>query len=234
MSQSIIQTKPQIRLQDVTRQLCQAARAHGRDPQDIKLVAVSKTKPVEAILALASLGQARFAENYVDEARRKIPLCDPNNRLEWHFIGTLQSNKTAYVARTFAWVHSLDRLKIARRLSAQRPQCLPDLNLCLQVNISGEASKSGVAPEQAFAMADTIVSLPKVRLRGLMAVPAPAEGFQRQLEALRPLRTLYDAFLQRGYAFDTLSMGMSADLDAAIAMGSTLVRIGTALFGSRN
>jgi hypothetical protein len=179
-------------------------------------------------------GQCRFGENYVQEAIAKITeLADLRAQLEWHLIGPLQSNKTRVVAEHFDWMHTIDRLKVAERLSEQRPPELPPLQVCIQVNISGEASKSGVAPEDALALARAVSALPRLRLRGVMALPAPTTDPADQAQELARVRAVYDALRDQGLPLDTLSMGMSQDLEAAIAQGSTLVRVGTALFGNR-
>ena len=179
-------------------------------------------------------GLHRFGENYVQEALDKIAaLADLRAELEWHLIGPLQSNKTRVVAETFDWVHSVDRLKIAQRLSEQRPEALPPLNVCLQVNISGEASKSGLAPREVASVAHAVAKLPRLRLRGLMAIPEPAGDFAAQRAPHRALNELLQALRADGLQLDTLSIGMSADLEAAVAEGATIVRIGTAIFGTR-
>ncbi len=223
-------------IQQVKRQIAEACAAAQRPVNTVSLLCVSKTQPPEAVRAAAAAGERRFGENYVQEGLDKIAaLADLRSRLEWHLIGPLQSNKTRPVAEAFDWVHSVDRLKIAQRLSEQRPAHLPPLQLCLQVNISGEASKSGLAPAEAPAVAAAVAALPGLRLRGLMAIPAPATGEAAQRAPLRALRELMEALNrdQPGLALDTLSMGMSADLTAAVAEGATLVRIGTAIFGAR-
>lgn len=212
-----------------------AASAAQRPTDAIRLLAVSKTFPADDIRAAFAAGQRAFGENYVQEAVSKIEaLADLRTEIEWHFIGPLQSNKTRPVAEHFDWVHSIDRLKIAQRLSEQRPDTLPPLNVCLQVNVSGEASKSGVAPEDAPAVAREIASLPKLRLRGLMSIPEPAADLAAQREPHRILRELYETLRAQGVALDTLSMGMSGDLEAAVLEGATMVRIGTAIFGKRD
>jgi PLP dependent protein len=221
-------------LQEVKRRLVTACIAAGRDAKAVTLLAVSKTQGTEAVRAAAAAGQRAFGENYVQEGLDKIAaLADLG--LEWHLIGPLQSNKTRVVAEAFDWVHSVDRLKIAQRLADQRPLHLPPLQLCLQVNVSGEASKSGVAPEELPALAAAVAALPadRVRLRGLMAIPAPADSPEAQRAPHRRLREMADALRVQGLHLDTLSMGMSDDLEAAIAEGSTLVRVGTAIFGAR-
>ena len=207
-------------------------REHGREPGSVALLAVSKTKPPSAVREAFEAGQRDFGENHLQDALTKIePLAGLD--IEWHFIGPLQSNKTRQVAAHFAWVQSVDRLKIAMRLSEQRAPSQPPLDVCVQVNISGEASKSGVAPAEAAALAHAVAELPRLRLRGLMAIPAPHPGLEAQRAALRPLRELYERLRGEGLALDTLSMGMSDDLEAAIAEGATEVRIGTAIFGAR-
>lgn len=209
-----------------------AAARHGRAIDAVTLLAVSKTQPARAIRAAAHAGQRRFGENYLQEALAKMAdLADLD--LEWHFIGPLQSNKTRPVAEHFAWVHSVDRPKLAERLSAHRPEGLPLLNVCLQVNISAEASKSGCSLEELPALARAVAALPRLRLRGLMAIPAPAEGLEAQRLPFRRLREAAERLNAEGLALDTLSMGMSDDLEAAIAEGATLVRVGSAIFGAR-
>ena len=209
-----------------------ACKAAGRDPATVRLLAVSKTRPAGDVAAAHAAGQPAFGENYVQEAVNKIQTLS-HLPLEWHLIGPLQSNKTADVAAFFDWVHSVDRLKIAQRLSAQRPADRPPLNLCLQVNIDDEDSKSGCRPEDAEALARAVLALPGVRLRGLMAIPRPGNP-----AALTQLAALHERLLANipalsAAGFDTLSMGMSDDLEAAIAAGSTMVRVGTAIFGER-
>ena len=207
-----------------------AAQASRRDPGSVGLLAVSKTKPASDLREAYAAGLRDFGENYLQEALGKqTELSDLP--LIWHFIGPIQSNKTRAIAENFAWVHSVDRLKIAQRLSEQRPADLPPLNICIQVNVSGEASKSGCTPEDLPALAQAISALPNLRLRGLMAIPEPTEDSDEQNAAFAAIRTLQD---QLNLPLDTLSMGMSHDLEAAIAQGATWVRIGTALFGARN
>ena len=220
-------------LQAVHARIAAACAAAGRDPGSVRLLAVSKTWPAGLVGEAAACGQRAFGENYVQEAVAKIATLSHLD-LEWHFIGPLQSNKTRQVAEQFAWVHSVERAKIAERLSAQRPAGMAPLQVCLQVNISGEASKSGCAPAEAPALAAAVARLPNLRLRGLMAIPEPGAdaGLQRSRFALlREIRAALDA---QGLPLDTLSMGMSHDLEAAIAEGATIVRIGTAIFGTRN
>ena len=207
-----------------------AALAARRDPADIGLLAVSKTKPAGALREAYAAGLRDFGENYLQEALGKqVELSDLP--LIWHFIGPIQSNKTRAIAENFAWVHSVDRLKIAQRLSEQRPPELPPLNICIQVNVSGEASKSGCSPEDLPALAQAISALPHLKLRGLMAIPEPTDDRGQQNASFAAVSTLQ---AQLGLPLDTLSMGMSHDLEAAIAQGATWVRIGTALFGARD
>jgi pyridoxal phosphate enzyme (YggS family) len=220
------------RLQAVKSRIARACAAHRRDPRDIVLVAVSKTFPPDAVRAAHAAAQRDFGENQVQEAAAKLDaLADLG--LVWHFIGPIQSNKTRALAERFAWVHSIDRLKIAERLSAQRPEHLPPLQACIQVNVSGEATKNGVAPEAAPALARAVALLPRLRLRGLMAIPEPTDDPALQRRRFEDLRALKDRLGAQGFALDTLSMGMSDDLEAAIAAGATMVRVGTAIFGAR-
>jgi hypothetical protein len=222
-------------LDAVHRRIAQAALAAGREPASIALLAVSKTFPADDARAAHAAGQRAFGENYVQEALDKIEaLADLRSALEWHFIGPLQSNKTRPVAEHFDWVHSVDRLKIAQRLAEQRPEGLPPLNVCLQVNVSGEASKSGVTPADTPALAQAIAALPELRLRGLMSIPEPAGDLEAQRAPHRVLRALFEQLRADGHALDTLSMGMSGDLEAAVLEGATIVRIGTAIFGKRD
>jgi hypothetical protein len=222
------------RLADVRQRIQQACQAAGRDPPRVGLLAVSKLQPAQAVRQAQQAGQQAFGENYVQEALDKMAaLADLRGAIEWHLIGPLQSNKTRVVAEAFDWVHSVDRLKIAQRLSEQRPAQLPPLNVCLQVNISGEASKSGLLPQEVAQVAAAVAALPRLRLRGLMAIPGLAQGLQAQQAPHRALRLLQQDLNQRGLALDTLSMGMSDDLEAAVAEGSTMVRVGTAIFGAR-
>ena len=222
-------------LDAVQRRIVQAAQAAGRDSASVRLLAVSKTFSAQDVRTAFAAGQRAFGENYVQEAIGKIEaLAELRADLEWHFIGPLQSNKTRPVAEHFDWVHSVDRLKIAQRLSEQRPDTLPALNVCLQVNVSGEASKSGVSAADAPALAHEIAALPRLTLRGLMSIPEPAADSDAQRVPHRVLRALFDDLRAEGLALDTLSMGMSADLEAAVLEGATLVRIGTAIFGARD
>ncbi|PMS23145.1 YggS family pyridoxal phosphate-dependent enzyme [Trinickia dabaoshanensis] len=222
-------------LQAVHARIERAAHAAHRSPGSVHLLAVSKTFPAADVRAAFDAGQRAFGENYVQESLSKIEaLADLRARIEWHFIGPLQSNKTRPVAEQFDWVHSIDRLKIAQRLSEQRPDALPPLNVCLQVNVSGEASKSGVQPSEALALARAIAELPKLRLRGLMSIPEPTGDSEAQREPHRILHALFDTLRAEGLALDTMSMGMSSDLEAAVLEGATMVRIGTAIFGKRD
>jgi len=223
------------KLQQVQERIALACAVAQRPVQSVTLLAVSKTFGAAAVRAAQAAGQRAFGENYVQEALAKIDtLADLRASIEWHLIGPLQSNKTREVAAAFDWVHSLDRLKVAERLSAQRPAGLPPLQVCLQVNVSGEASKSGVAPAELPALAHAVAALPHLRLRGLMSIPEPAVDIAAQCAPHRQLRGLFEGLRREGLALDTLSMGMSADLEAAIAEGATIVRVGTAIFGGRS
>jgi pyridoxal phosphate enzyme (YggS family) len=212
--------------------LAKAASDAGRHPDQIRLLAVSKKKPLDAILQAAAAGQRDFGENFVQEGLEKIKNTARED-LRWHFIGHLQSNKTKDVAEHFQWVQTVDRLKIARRLSAQRPYYAGDLNICIEVNIDAEAQKSGVSTEEAHTLAAEIAGLPRLKLRGLMCLPAIREGFDEQRKPFAALKALFETLRADGHELDTLSMGMSADYAAAICEGATMVRIGTALFGER-
>jgi pyridoxal phosphate enzyme (YggS family) len=223
-------------LQQVRQRITRSCHGAGRPEQSVTLLAVTKTFGATAVRQAHAAGQCDFGENYVQEALAKIDaLADLRAQLRWHLIGPLQSNKTRVVAESFDWVHSVDRLKIAQRLAEQRPAGLPPLQLCLQVNISGEPSKSGLLPGDVAAVAQAVAALPRerVRLRGLMAIPEPAEDLMAQRAPHRALRELLAALNEGGLGLDTLSMGMSADLEAAVAEGATIVRIGTAIFGAR-
>lgn len=220
------------RLEQVQTRIRRAAEAAGRQAGSVRLVAVSKGQPAGAVRAALDAGQRDFGENYLQEALEKIDAI-ADEKAQWHFIGPIQSNKTRDIAARFDWVQTLERTKIARRLSEQRAPELGALNVLVQINISGEASKSGVSPEDAEALCRTIDSLPRLRLRGLMAIPAISDDVRAQRCAFARLRALYDDLRTRGLELDTLSMGMSADLEAAIAEGATMVRIGTAIFGPR-
>lgn len=220
----------------VQKRLQQAASDAGRNPAEIQLLAVSKTRNIAQISQAITAGVFCFGENYLQEAMDKIDQLD-DSRLDWHFIGPLQSNKTRQAAENFAWVHTVDRVKIAQRLSAQRPDDMPALNICLQINIDNEASKSGFNRDQAVEVAATIAQLPKLKLRGLMAIPKPRTVYKEQRQAFAQLRVLMEQInstLDNCHKLDTLSMGMSADLEAAVAEGATLVRVGTDIFGARN
>ena len=219
-------------LQDVRNRLTSALQAAGRPTESVRLLAVSKTWPASDVRCAAACGQRAFGENYAQEALEKI-LATADLPLEWHFIGPLQSNKTRLIAEHFAWVHSVDRLKIAERLSAQRPPSLPPLQVCIQVNVSGEASKSGCAPDAARELCLAVAALPGLQLRGLMAIPEATEDPVAQRAPFRRLRELLLDLQTAGLPVDTLSMGMSHDLEAAVAEGATIVRIGTAIFGQR-
>ena len=223
-------------LQQVDGLIARACATAGRSRESVTLLAVSKTFPADAVREAHAAGQRAFGENYVQEALAKIDaLADLRPSLEWHLIGPLQSNKTRPVAEAFDWVHSVDRLKIAQRLAEQRPAWLPPLQLCLQVNVSGEASKSGVEPAELPALAHAVAALPaaRVRLRGLMSIPEPAADEAARRAPHRRLHELLGALNSQGLALDVLSMGMSADLEAAVLEGATLVRVGTAIFGAR-
>jgi len=219
-------------LQAVKARIANAARQCARNPAGIELLAVSKTFGADAVRAAYSAGQRAFGENYVQEAIEKITALR-DLKLAWHFIGPIQSNKTRQIAEHFDWVHSVDRLKIAERLSAARPAALGPLEICLQVNIGGENSKSGVAPADARALATDIAALPQLALRGLMTIPPASDDVSVQRGYFAQLRELRDELAAAGIALDTLSMGMSADLEAAVAEGATIVRVGTAIFGAR-
>jgi pyridoxal phosphate enzyme (YggS family) len=219
-------------LQAVKSRIVAACAAAGREPGQVALLVVSKTWPAEAIRQAAQSGQQAFGENYVQEALTKLAALGDLN-LEWHFIGPLQSNKTRPVAENFAWVHGIDRLKLAERLSAQRPAGLPPLQVCVQVNVSGEASKSGCTVEEAPALCRAVAALPNLRLRGLMAIPEPSAKSAVVARHLGQLRDLRDRLNEDGLGLDTLSMGMSNDLEEAIMAGATIVRVGTAIFGER-
>ena len=225
------------KLQAVRRAITQAATEARRPPDSVTLLAVSKTFGADAVLAAAAAGQTAFGENYLQEALDKIAavrLALPQSAIEWHFIGPIQSNKTRPIAEHFDWVHTVEREKIAARLSEQRPDGMADLNICLQVNISGEASKSGVSPDDLPALARAVAQLPKLRLRGLMAIPEPQTDPVLQRAAFAQLRLLYEQLRADGLPLDTLSMGMSADLQAAVLEGATIVRVGSAIFGARD
>ena len=222
------------KLQHVRARIATACQQAGRNVQDVTLLAVSKTFGPEAVRAAAAAGQRDFGENYIQEGVDKIAaLADLRGQLRWHCIGPIQSNKTRLVAEQFDWAHGIDRLKTAERLSAQRPPGLPPLNLCLQVNIDGGPTKSGVAPAEALALARAVAALPRLRLRGLMTIPEPAPDFEAARAVHASARALFDQLNAAGLGLDTLSMGMSDDLEAAVAAGSTMVRVGSAIFGTR-
>jgi hypothetical protein len=216
----------------VRARIAAAASRAGRDPAGIRLLAVSKMQPVAALEAAWTAGQADFGENYLQESLPKLAAF-AGRAVAWHFIGALQSNKSREVAEHYQWMHTLDRESIARRLSEQRPAALPPLQVCLQVNVSGESSKGGVDPERVAELAAAVAALPRLRLRGLMAIPAPAQDLEAQRVPHRALRTLLADLNRQGHTLDTLSMGMSEDLEAAVMEGSTIVRVGTAIFGAR-
>ena len=220
-------------LVQVRKRIALASQAVGRSPEAVKLLAVSKTMPAQAVREAYAAGQLAFGENYIQEGVDKIAsLADLP--LEWHCIGPIQSNKTKLVAENFAWVHSIDRLKIAERLSAQRPLHLSPLQVCLQVNVDGGSNKSGVAPEELLALAQAVAKLPHLQLRGIMTIPEPAETEVEARAVHHQAKTLFDNLNHAGLKLDTLSMGMTSDLEAAVAEGSTCVRVGTAIFGARS
>lgn len=220
----------------VQSQVEASAQKAGREPTSVQLLAVSKKKPLALIEAAWQAGQRAFGENYVDEGLEKIQAfrsTHPDRPCEWHFIGSIQSRKAAAIAEHFDWAHSVDRLKVAQKLSQHRPTTLQPLSVCLQVNLDGEASKSGVAADEVLELANQVAALPKLQLRGLMSIPAPRQGFDEQRAVFRQLAELLATLQNTHPQLDTLSMGMSADMDAAIAEGATLVRVGTAIFGAR-
>ena len=216
----------------VRARIAGACREAGREAVEVRLLAVSKTFGPDAVREALDAGQRAFGENYLQEAVAKIDALAGLD-IEWHCIGPIQSNKTRLAAEKFDWVQSVDRLKIAERLSAQRPEQLPPLNICLQVNIDGGENKSGVAPDEVASLARAVAALPRLRLRGLMTIPEPAATYEAQLEVHRQARALFDSLVAGGLPLDTLSLGMSADIDAAVAAGSTMVRVGSAIFGGR-
>ena len=225
------------RLDHVRQAIAAAVRAAARLPDSVLLIAVSKTFGSDAVIAAADAGQRMFGENYLQEALDKklaVAAARPDLALKWHFIGPIQSNKTRPIAENFDWVHAVDREKIAQRLSDQRPAHLPPLQICLQVNVSGEDSKSGVSPDELLPLARAVSAMPHLKLRGLMAIPEPTEDAERQRAPFIQLRQLAQQLREAGIETDTLSMGMSADMAAAIAEGATMVRVGTAIFGQRD
>jgi len=219
-------------LQAVKARIARAAQSVDRQPDEITLLVASKTQPAERVREAWLAGQTIFGENYLQEALAKMPTL-ADLPIQWHFIGPIQSNKTKRIAENFSWVHSVDRVKIADRLSKDRPESLPPLQICLQVNVSGEASKSGVAPEELAQLAAHVVRLPRLKLRGLMAVPELTTATALQRSQFHMLWELFDRLKRDGYELDTLSMGMSEDMDIAIAEGATMVRVGTAILGPR-
>ena len=225
------------RLDHVRQAIAASARAAARPAESVSLIVVSKMFGPEAVIAAAGAGQRAFGENYLQEALDKMAAVrstHPDLVLEWHFIGPIQSNKTRPIAEHFAWVHAVDREKIAQRLSDQRPEHLPPLQICLQVNVSGEDSKSGVSPDELLPLARAVSAMPHLQLRGLMAIPEPTEDLEQQRAPFVLMRQLAQQLREAGIETDTLSMGMSADMVAAIAEGATMVRIGTAIFGQRD
>ncbi|ATW46000.1 YggS family pyridoxal phosphate-dependent enzyme [Glaesserella parasuis] len=221
-------------LATISQQIQQCCQQANRPEQSVKLLAVSKTKPISAIAEAIEAGQRAFGENYVQEGIEKIQHFAENDTLEWHFIGLLQSNKTRVVAEHFDWVQTIDRLKIAQRLSEQRPKHLPVLNVLIQINISDEASKSGISAKEMLELATQISQLPRLKLRGLMAIPKPESEPEQQKIALAQMNELFLQLQSQFEGIDTLSMGMSDDMPSAIECGSTMVRIGTAIFGARS
>ena len=219
-------------LQHVRQRIAAACTAAGRDVNEVTLLAVSKTFGPDAVRAAHAAGQLAFGENYIQEAVEKQALL-ADLPLQWHCIGPIQSNKTRLVAAHFDWAHTVDRLKTAQRLSQQRPDGLPPLQVCIQVNIDGGPSKSGIGPAEVLALAREVAKLPKLRLRGLMTIPEPADDTQSQLAVHQKARRLFESLRDDGLELDTLSMGMTADLEAAVAAGSTMLRVGTAIFGGR-
>jgi pyridoxal phosphate enzyme (YggS family) len=220
-------------LEHVRKRIDLACVAAGRNPREVRLLAVSKSVTAQRLAEAVAVGQTAFGENYIQEALAKMALLQ-RSPLEWHCIGPIQSNKTRQVAEHFAWVHSVDRLKTAQRLSEQRPPQLPPLQVCIQVNIDGSSSKAGVMPDAALELAHNVSTLPNLSLRGLMTLPEPATDFAAACTMHRKTHALFEALRHSGLALDTLSMGMSDDLEAAIHSGSTLVRVGSAIFGARN
>jgi len=220
-------------LEEIRNRVTVLEGRYGRSPGEVSVLAVSKTKPPEAVRAAAEVGQRDFGENHLQDALTKLDGLEDLD-LVWHFIGPVQSNKTRVVAARFDWVHSIDRAKIARRLNEQRPEDLPPLEVCLQVNVSGEASKSGVEPDKVEELAGVVSEMPRLRLRGLMTLPHPCEDLEEQRRPFATLRGIKESLNAGGLALDTLSMGMTNDMEAAIAEGATIIRIGTAIFGARD
>ncbi|MDA9557479.1 YggS family pyridoxal phosphate-dependent enzyme [Vibrio sp.] len=224
-------------LEAITQQIDSSIEKCGRSPKSVQLLAVSKTKPVSAIEEAIKAGQRAFGENYVQEGVDKVSVFKEHSlskELEWHFIGPIQSNKTRPVAESFDWIHTIDRDKIAKRLNDQRPETMDNLQVLIQVNTSGETSKSGVEPKNVFALAAFIATQEKLTLRGLMSIPANVSSYEQQLNAFQHLHQLHSQLKEHYNTVDTLSMGMSGDMEAAIESGSTMVRIGTAIFGTRD
>lgn len=229
-------TSLQEKLHLVQQRIATQCAASGRDPQTVQLLAVSKTFALSAVLEAHRAGQKHFGENYIQEGVEKITACRARpdcGHLVWHCIGPIQSNKTRLVATHFDWVHTVDRLKIAQRLSEQRPPDMPPLQICIQVNIDGGVNKAGIAPAEVLELGRQVAALPRLRLRGLMTIPEPAADYAGALAVHQAAKDLWDRLRAAGLEMDTLSMGMSADLEAALAAGSTMVRVGSALFGSR-
>lgn len=223
----------QLNIQQIKNDIRECEIRYHRQPSSVSLLAVSKNQSIEKIREAIDAGQIAFGENYLQESLEKIAALG-NEKIEWHFIGSIQQNKTKKIAENFAWVHSISDMKIAKRLNEQRPAHLPPLNICLQVNNSFEDTKSGIDPEFVLALAKYCDALPNLKLRGLMSIPAAKNTFDEQRIQFRNLRLLFDNLIENGFKIDTLSMGMSSDFEAAIAEGSTIVRIGTAIFGKRN
>lgn len=218
-------------LNNILQLIAKYEQKYQRNPGSVRLLAASKGQSSQKILQAFAAGQRLFGENYVQEALKKIATLPPE--IEWHFIGPLQTNKTKKIAEHFSWVHSVDEFKKAKRLNDQRPDELGQLNICIEINISGEASKFGVSADSVFALAESCLSLPRLNLRGLMAIPAPKQDFNQQREIFHKVYLIWQQFLEQGLDLDTLSLGMSHDFEAAIAEGSTMVRVGQAIFGAR-
>lgn len=220
-------------LKNVRQTIKNAANSSARDPESVTLLAVSKTRPVEDLKEATNNGQRHFGENYLQDALAKIQAFENYPGIEWHFIGPIQSNKTRPIAESFQWVHTIDREKIARRLDEQRPESLPPLNICIQINIDDETSKSGISPKELPQLAATINRFENLQLRGIMAIPKAGQPEEQTRSSFRQMKTLYDQLKAQFPSVDTLSMGMSGDISLAIEEGSTLVRVGTAIFGER-